>query len=200
MKPNNVLVYGVGFYGIGHYKAKENGKNLKQYEVWRKMLQRCYDPKYHQKYPTYIDCEVCEEWHNYQNFAKWFDENYYEIDGEKMCFDKDIIIKGNKIYSPETSVFVPQRINKLFTKRQNYRGKYPVGVTFHKQSNSFRANISNGSGKMITLGNHKTPEDAFESYKVEKEKLIKTIANEYKGIIPDVVYDSLMNYEVEITD
>ena len=86
------------------------------------MLRRCYDEKLHKKYPTYIDCKVCEEWLNFQNFAKWYYNNYYEIENEKICLDKDILHKGNKIYSPDNCVFVPNNINVLFVKSDKSRG------------------------------------------------------------------------------
>ena len=80
-------VYNIGYLGQGKYKSRENGKSTKAYEVWKKMLQRCYDPYYINKYPSYIDCYVCDEWLCFQNFAKWFYKHYYECSGEKMCLD-----------------------------------------------------------------------------------------------------------------
>lgn len=71
---------------------------------------------------------MCEEWHDFQEYGKWFDNNYYEIEGETMCLDKDILVKHNKIYSPETCIYAPQTINKLFTKRQNDRGESIIGT------------------------------------------------------------------------
>lgn len=108
--------YNVGYLGEGKYKVSENGKNTRVYDTWKAMLQRCYSEKEHERHPTYIGCEVYEGWHNFQNFAKWYDNNYYEVDNEKMCLDKDILNKGNKIYSPDTCIFVPETINKLFIK------------------------------------------------------------------------------------
>lgn len=115
-------LFNVGYLGEGIYKSKVNRKNTPQYNAWQNMLRRCYDESYQEKHPTYIGCEVVEEWHNFQNFAKWYDENYYEIEGQIMDLDKDILVIGNKIYSPETCLFVPQSINKLFTTRG--KGKY----------------------------------------------------------------------------
>ena len=97
--------FGVGVTGQGEYShlvRKINGKHTKVYSVWHDMLGRCYNKKYQEKKPTYIGCTVCEEWHNFQNFAKWYEENYYEVNNEEMALDKDILIKGNKIYSPQT--------------------------------------------------------------------------------------------------
>jgi hypothetical protein len=127
-------LHGVGYLGKGEYKSFENGKNTRQYMIWYSMINRCYNEKYHKKLPTYKDCTVSEEWHNFQNFASWYDQNYYEVNGEKMALDKDILIKGNKVYSSETCIFVPQFINSLFTKCNAIRGEFPIGVSWHKHN------------------------------------------------------------------
>ena len=114
---------GVGYLGEGKYKTRENGTNKKEFNIWHHTLRRCYDPKYQEKHPTYKDCKVEDYLLNFQNMHEWIDENYYEIPGEEMCLDKDILCKGNKIYSRDTCIFVPQRINKLFTKSDKARGK-----------------------------------------------------------------------------
>ena len=195
--------YGVGYLGEGRYKTSENGKNTRVYSTWTSMLQRCYDNKCHKKYPTYIGCEVCEELHNFQNFGKWFDDNYYEIEGERMHLDKDILCKGNKIYSKETCIFVPQTINNLFTKCDKSRGESVIGTSPHQ--GKYRADCSiinpeTGKSKCEYLGLYDTQEEAFEVYKYYKEKNIKQIADYYKEQIPISLYNALYEYEVEITD
>ena len=100
--PYEKRVYGIGYLAEGKYKPKENGKHTKVYKTWKDMLGRCYDTKIQEKYPTYKDCKVDKNWHNFQNFAKWYYDNYYEVEGERMELDKDILFKHNKIYSPET--------------------------------------------------------------------------------------------------
>jgi hypothetical protein len=103
-------VCGVGFIGDGNHKTSKNNKHTKAYSVWAAMIQRCYGKKFKIKTPSYSECYACEEWHNFQNFAEWFEENY--IDG--FDIDKDILIDGNKLYSPETCMFVSHGDN--FTK------------------------------------------------------------------------------------
>ena len=197
--PMTPSVFGIGFIGVGDYKTSDgNGKNTKCHAVWSSMHQRCYDPKYHEKRPTYKNCKVCKEWNNYNEFGKWFDDNYYEVGDERMELDKDILCKGNKVYSPTTCVFVPQSINSLFTKCDNERGNLPIGV--HKHGNKFVAQLRKGNGKRIHLGTYDTPEEAFFAYKKAKEAYIKEVAEEYKGKIDNRLYEALMNYEVEITD
>ena len=191
---------------VGRYLNK-NVKRFKEYGgsgnkiayTWNGMLKRCYDEKEIKKHPTYRDCEVCEEWHNFQNFAKWYNENYYEIDGEIMCLDKDILFKNNKVYSPKTCIFVPERINSLFVKCNSKRGNYPIGVSWHKQKQKYVARLWTKE-KRVWLGLFDTPEDAFCTYKEAKEKYIKQVADEYKDRIPKKLYDAMYRYKVEITD
>ena len=197
--------YGVGYLGEGKYKVKENGKITRVYSTWNSMLRRCYDHKLHKKYPTYIGCTVCDEWLCFQNFAKWYYDNYYEIKGQKMALDKDILHKGNKIYSPDNCIFVPQTINSLFVKSDKTRGDYHIGVSYHKQHEKFQANCNiydfkENKTKLKHLGYYNTPEKAFEIYKYYKEKNIKQIADYYKEQIPINLYNTLYRYEAEITD
>ena len=195
-------VYGVGI--IGNEKTtNENGNKIKSYIQWTNMLMRCYSDECQKAHPTYKDCYVCEEWLNYSDFKKWFDENYYEIDGERMDLDKDILMKGNKTYSPNTCVFVSQNINKLFIKSNKARGKYPIGVYFNKDANKFMAYCRifyNGKSQQKNLGLYDNIEEAFNAYKQFKEANIKQMADYYKDKIPQTLYEAMYNYKVEITD
>nr|DAE62902.1 MAG TPA: hypothetical protein [Caudoviricetes sp.] len=202
--PYDKRVFGVGYFGEGKYKIKENGKTTKCYNTWHNMVQRCYDEKEHKRHPTYKDCTVYKEWHNFQNFAKWYEDNYYEVEGERMELDKDILVKHNKIYSPETCIFVPHRINSLFVKSDKSRGKSPVGTNLCKNG-KYRVycsllNLKTSKGEWKHLGYYETQEKAFEVYKYYKEKNIKDVANYYKNKIPNKLYQGLYLYEVEITD
>ena len=202
--PYEKRTFGVGYIGEGKYKSRENGKKTKCYKVWHDMLRRCYDEKFHEKYPTYKDCKVYEEWHNFQNFAEWYYNNYYEIKGEVMCLDKDILNKGNKIYSPDTCVFVPHNINILFIKHDKDRGKYPIGVYYNKQKGKYVSRCNVCSNKRKHLGYFDNPEEAFQVYKQYKEKVIKEVIDSYEGIIPEPHYsklkEAMYNYKVEIND
>ena len=194
--PNHKSLFGVGYLGEGSYSHKNNQKF---YLTWHSMLTRCYDEKSKLIKPTYNGCFVCEEWYNFQNFAKWCEDNYYEIEKESMCLDKDILFKGNKVYSPSTCIFVPQTINKLFTKRQNDRGEYPIGVCKASRGSGFEA-WCNINKKQTYLGVFQSVEESFLCYKKAKEKEIKRIAVEYKDKIPQKLYEAMCRYEVEITD
>ena len=196
--------YNVGYLGEGKYKVSENGKNTRVYDTWKAMLQRCYSEKEHERHPTYIGCEVYEGWHNFQNFAKWYKDNYYEVGNEKMCLDKDILFKGNKIYSPDTCIFVPETINKLLIKKDKNRGESVIGATLCKNGKyQAQCNIINpetGKSKQEYLGLYDSQEKAFQVYKYHKERNIKQIADYYKIHIPQKLYDAMYNYEVEIDD
>lgn len=200
--PYHKSIYGFGYIGVGNYKIWENGKETLAYTQWKGMLRRCYDPYYINKKPTYINCYVCEEWLNFQNFAKWFYKNYYNISNEIMCLDKDILMKGNKIYSPETCILVPQRINQLFIKSDAKRGLYPIGITYNKKDNILTVSCSIYKSKRKYLGCFpiNRPFQAFTVYKQFKENYIKQVADEYKDLIPKKLYDAMYNYKVEIND
>lgn len=190
---NSKSYYGVGFLGYGEYILEDCPEAKGR---WVKMLKRCcVDTK---KHINYKDVTVCEEWHNFQNYAGWFYQNWKEYMDKTWHLDKDILNKGNKIYSPEVCCFVPQEINMLFTTRKKSRGLYPVGVRSQSE-NRYTAYIRKYR-KIINLGTYSTIEEAFEAYKVEKEKYIKEVADKWKDLIDPRVYEAMYNYEVEIDD
>ncbi len=195
--PYERRTYGKGYMGVGKYNSRENGKKTKCYDTWSQMMRRCYDNKYKERNPTYKDCTVSEEWYNFQTFAKWYSDNYYTVGDELMSLDKDILVKGNKIYSPETCMIVPQTINTLFIKCDKSRGQYPLGVFIKGSRYEATSNIN---GKSIHLGYHDTPQEAFQAYKKFKENYIKQVADEYKEYIPQKLYEAMYNYKVEIGD
>ena len=196
----NDKIYGVGFLGEeSHIRS-----NQKCYDMWRGMLRRCYDEKSWLKEPSYKECSVCEEWYNYTNFKKWYEENYYEIPNERMCLDKDILVKNNKIYSPITCCICPARINSIFknTKKNKY-GFVGININKHigKNGNIYISYVSRvNSGTKRISKYFKTKEKAFKDYKIRKEQEIKQVADEYKNIIPKKVYDAIYNYKIEIND
>lgn len=195
-------VFGVGITGL-EPSRDENGELLNSYVCWNGMLQRCYSAKCQEKYPTYKGCYVCDDWLYYPNFKNWYDKNYYEIENRTSQLDKDVLIKGNKIYSPETCIFVPKFINTLFTKRQKLRGELPIGVWYNKTNKKYRANLSvfkDGKSVRKHLGCFNTIDEAFKAYKQAKEEYIKEIADEYKDKIPVELYKSMYAYKVEIDD
>lgn len=183
-------VYGVGYIGVGIYKPMKNKDVIEtRYNDWRNMLGRCYSED-EREYDVYHHCKVDERWHNYQNFSQWFEENKYPIENERLQVDKDILIPCNTIYSPETCLLVPNRINALFINKPNKRG-LPNGIT--KVGLKYSAKYNN-----LNLGTYYTVEEAFDVYAKAKKDNIIRFAFEYKNILPAKVFDALIRYEVKI--
>lgn len=187
------LIYGVGYNSQREHKVKSLGKNVKSYDTWKSMIQRCYDPVIHEKFPTYTTCTVDPRWHDYQDFADWFVSHPYSEIGYQL--DKDLLVKGNKIYSPETCCFVPKDLNTILSDRANDRGDYPVGVTINKLSGRFTSRI-NIEGKRKHLGVFICPNEAYQVYKIAKEAHVKSKTNEYRDRVAPEVYEALMAWRL----
>ena len=179
-----------GFIGEGAYQSSTILGHPHAYKVWSDMIKRVYCDKYHIKKPTYKEISLCEEWHNYQNFAEWFDNNY--VDGWKI--DKDIICPECKVYSPETCAFVPDDINGMFISSKSYRGSLPIGVV--KKKKHFEAYFR---GKFLAYSKDDI-EYLFSVYKTTREKYTKEIAEKYKEVVDERIYNALIKFEVNITD
>lgn len=180
--PNYPSVLGIGYFGIGKYGVKD-----KSYQVWFDMLKRCYSENIQRLATTYIGCTVIYNWHNYQNFAKWYEKRYF-----KGCqIDKDILFHGNKIYSPETCILVPREINSFFIKPIK---KLPLGVAKH--NNGYTPSLR----PLKTVYTIKEALDIFWNRKYKK--LIELIAKypEYKNVLIDkfeLYFLSNYNYKIE---
>ena len=188
-------VYNIGYIGEGEYKTSYNYKHTSEYSAWQRMMSRCYSENKHIRFPSYIGCEVEKEWHNFQNFAKWYKENY--IDGFQL--DKDILVKNNKIYSSETCCFVPNEINSCFINCRSVRGELPIGVTYNRGAKRYVTRLRKNN-KRIYIGTYDTKEEAFKAFKYEKEEYAKQLADKYKNKITHKTYQALINYKIEITD
>ena len=195
--PYHPSIHGKGYLGEGEYKCMKGGKLYKSYSVWASMIQRGYDKGYKKKRPTYSDVIVCDEWHNFQNFAEWFCKNYNSNFMKDWDLDKDILCSDCKIYSPETCCFIPKEINVLFRNTKSKRSDLPVGVVRHGKR--FRACIGIGS-KPCHIGVYGSISEAFYAVKVVKEDYIKKLADKWEGQIDVKVYKILYNYEIKITD
>jgi len=115
--------YGVGFLGYGHHKAYKNGRTTGAYACWRSMIQRCYDKKC-KSYAFYSDCAVHSEWHNFQVFARWYCDNH--IKGYHL--DKDLLFKGNRLYSKNTCAFITPQKNIALAHQQTHSFISPDGT------------------------------------------------------------------------
>ena len=184
---------------VGNKYETHNGKNaIKEYTTWRNMLNRCFNTDEKMKHPKYKNVTCCDEWLLYENFYEWLhsQENFNKwLNGDSWDVDKDILCKGNEIYSPTTCCLVPGIINKIFSIHDFNRGKYPIGVSKHGRKFKARYHKKN-------IGIYETPELAFQAYKEYKESYIKQIAIQElsNGNITHRCYNAMINYRVEITD
>ena len=179
--PYDRCIFGIGYLGVGNAQQKTQVGYC-----WRGMLERCYCDRMKKIHPAYYGIStVCEEWLDFQVFAKWYNENIYQVGTERMHLDKDILVKGNKVYSPDTCLIVPQRINMLFLQKPN---KYNLPNGLLPIANGRYSARYNGRH----IGNFDTLEEATEAHEREKRKAIKLVAEEYKEVIPDKVYQALL--------
>lgn len=192
-KPSN---YGVGFIGSGKYKLQDSkGVATRCTNMWRNMLKRCYNQSSLSANPSYIGCTVHPDWHNYQVFSEW----YYtqEFKGKGYQLDKDILVRGNKVYSPDTCAIIPEDINLLLFKKENNRGLYMLGVE-HRVDGRDLCYMSRmtKNNKACHLGSFATELEAHQAYVIAKEAYVKEVAEKYKNSMDRKVYHALMNWRV----
>lgn len=159
---------------------------------WNHVMRRCYSVKFKEEYASYVRCTSSENFRSLRYFSSWWDIQVGSSNKDWQL-DKDILVKGNKLYSEDTCVFVPREINNLFNKPNN--STKLIGTSLCKRSNKFRAILKNKH-----IGLFQTEVEAFYAYKEAKEAYIKEVAEKWKGQIDPRVYNALMNYQVEITD
>ena len=196
--PYSPSVFGVGLLGT-KYPSTINGRNTKEYERWCSMLKRCYNDTYQKKNPTYIGCKVSDKFKIYEYFYDWCNQQI-GFSNKDWQLDKDLLAKGNKIYSESTCVFIPREINSLLVKSTASRGKHLIGVCWCKRDRAFIARVRKNKGRSEHLGLFKTELEAFNAYKQAKESFVKEQAEKWKGKIDERAYEALINYTVEITD
>ena len=196
--PYSPSVCGVGILGT-KYPSTVNSRNTKEYALWHSMLTRCYSDTYKSKYPTYEGCEVSDNFKSYEYFYEWCHEQVgFNVEGWQL--DKDLLVKGNKVYSESTCVFIPQEINSMLIKSDKRRGEHLIGACWHKKGKAFVATVNKNKGKSEHLGLFNTELEAFNAYNTAKESFIKEQANKWKSQIDIRAYNALMNYEVNIDD
>jgi len=180
-KPDKQSLYGRKLrYGIGVndaqymvYMTLDGAKVMcPYYRVWGNMLQRCYSEKFQAEQPSYIGCSIDKRWHKFSAFKEWMMSQQWE--GKEL--DKDVLQIGNKIYSPETCVFVSRQVNAVLTYGKSNKGKLPPGVSFDKKSGKYKA-VCNIGAKYKHLGYFPAPEQAEKAYKKAKRADILRHAN-----------------------
>lgn len=183
-------VSGVGFVGVGEFSSRINGERYAAYESWCSMLQRCYSDKFHARNPTYKGCQVDSQWHNLQDFAKWYVGNKYNIHGYQL--DKDILVEGNRVYSPEFCHLVPSQINSLILNGTGLE----ANVFQCKSTKLYTAYMVKGDRFGSVIGKFDSLEEAELEYYLAKNKHIRSKALEFRGRIDDDVLEVLIEWDV----
>jgi hypothetical protein len=178
------LVQGVGINDMPRGSTTYIGENGKQaqhgfYRKWINMISRCYDTKYHHKQPTYIGCSVCEEWKTLSKFKEWFDQQ--PLERQSWCLDKDLLITGNKVYSPETCILVPHWLNNFITENCAARGQYMLGVCWNKRAGKFQARLR-VDGNVKTVGYFTDELSAHIAWKTAKLQTVHDMKDELNQI------------------
>lgn len=190
--PYHPCIYDKGYVGLGNYKTSIDGNHTKYYTMWKNMFQRCYSESYHLRTPTYIGCEICEEWLNFQNFAKWFEDNYIE----GYVLDKDLLSKGNKIYSPDNCCFIPSEINSIIAGYTNRNKDLPLGVQKCKKSKKYITSLTLNY-KSTHHGRYETIEEASNAIIKVKNLHIKNMLILYKDNLNEKILNAIQNYIID---
>ena len=178
--------YGVGVFENFPVKGIVDRVTTKAYRAWDAMLARCYGVN-KESYAAYgaVGVRVCDEWLIFQNYVKWYDAQYKEDDWH---VDKDIILVGNKLYSPDNCTMVPPLINTFFA-------TLPKGSpSVFEKSGKFLVQGKNANGER-TYSWCATEEDAIQKYWEDKIQTAKDIANKYYGKIDMRVFYRLVDFK-----
>lgn len=171
-------ICGVGFIGDGKHISRHRSNYAPAYTTWINMIKRCYDPYTINKSPCYSDCFVCDEWHNYQNFAEWYCTNHPK-DGKEYHIEKDIKNIGNKTYSPDSCMFVTRDVNGFVLDSCASRGNYLIGASWLERLGKFQANCNNPfTRKMDYLGIFSSELDAHMAWRNTKYDYAIKLANQ----------------------
>lgn len=176
MRLKKKLVCGVGIndadYSVYEYESIGGKIQLVWrcpfYKLWTGMLRRAYSPKMHAKCPTYQNCTISDDWHVFSSFRSWAITQPWE--GNQL--DKDILKPGNKVYSAETCIFIPQNLNTFLTDHGAKRGEHPIGVYLQKSDGKYKARCSNPfSGEYEYLGMYTDANDGHEAWRKRKNEI-----------------------------
>lgn len=189
---------GIAVCDKGPFPTRMNGKPTRPYSTWGNVMERCYSSRYKAIKPSYADVVADPRFHHFQEFAEWaVRQAGHDIFGWHL--DKDIMVKGNRIYGPDTCVYVPWEINTIFSKVYKKKANnLPRGV-FLDESGRYGTSLSI-RGRPVHAGMHDTPEQAFMAYRAVKEARLKELANEFKPLISERLYERLIGYEFDIND
>lgn len=164
---NKSLVQGVGINDAEYVVKPRNGEDCPFYRAWIRVLERCYCKKFKKSRPTYQDVVVCKEWLTFSNFKAWMETQDWR--GKQL--DKDLLLQGNKIYGPDSCIFISLELNTLLIDSAKLRGKYPLGVSYHVRVKTYAASIS-FKKKPTHLGYFSTPQEAHIAWQEKKKNII----------------------------
>lgn len=175
MRKKTKLVYDVGVNDSDYpVNPSVNGVRVlcPYYSVWHSVLERCFSSVFLIKRPTYAECTVCKEWLVFSNFKAWMETQNWV--GKHL--DKDLLVIGNKHYSPETCVFVDPIVNTFLLDCKASRGKYMVGVCWSERDGKFSSRCRNGK-RSVSLGNHHSELEAHLAWREHKHKVACELAD-----------------------
>lgn len=158
------IVFSVGVNDVSPVSL--DGVHIESYAAWKNMLKRCYDRDWQEKNKTYIGCRVCDEWLTFSVFKCWFDKHYVN----NWQVDKDLLHPGNMTYSPHNCIFIPKWLNTFTTAHQSARGRYPIGVSYHKKKGKYIASISI-DGRRVHVGAFDDPKSAHAAWSKKKREI-----------------------------
>ena len=182
---NNFMPSKYGIAYIGNTKTKDNGIEKTSYRIWVGILDRVFDGKL----KSYDKVSISDEWLSYENFEIWYNKNIYNIGNEKMCIDKDILSNENKIYSEDTCIIIPERINNMLIDFYNKE----TGLTYRDRVKKYEVSCRDFDGKKKYLGYYENKDDAILVYRKFKINTIIEVINSYKDKLPKNIYDLIIN-------
>lgn len=160
----------------GHRKRKVIW-DCPYYRDWQEMLRRGFSDRFKKRQPAYKDCTVCSEWKYLSNFIEWVDSQPNK-NWQNCSLDKDFLSEGNKIYSPETCVYIPQGLNVFISK--GVRGECLLGVRpTGNVTNPYNANCKNpfDIGGKSWIGVFTTELEAHKAWQAKKHEYACKLAD-----------------------
>lgn len=202
-------IYGVGI-NDANYKVqifetigvKDDGSLIRKilwhcpyYTCWKNMLRRCYSEKFLKKNPSYLGCYTVPEWHYFMAFRVWMEKQ----DWKGKSLDKDLIFPGNKVYGPETCIFISAKINTFITESNSSRGEWPIGVYFNKKKQEFVAQCNDiETGKNRYLGRSNDAQEAHKKWLTFKlEQAMILASREIDERIAKALIERYLNYQTK---
>lgn len=159
-------VYNIGIIDL------PNASGCPSWRTWLYMLKRVTTNK------SYKDVSICDEWLIFSNFQKG-----YQIHARKgWQLDKDL--KGHKLYSPETCVYLPADINQCLQRHKGVK----------KEDGKWIAEYSRG-GTLERIGEYETENEAREAYIKEKKSYLDWLVQLNRFQLDKETQELLRNYQ-----